>query len=446
MKWTLPIFMFAFMIPHILHAEVHITEVAWMGTTSSQYSEWIELHNDGSSTVNLAGWKLYEGDGGALVFTFTKSIPANGYLLLERITASAPDAVPDVDDEAGSFGGGGLANTGEDLVLKDASGTLIEELDYLSGWPAGDATSKKTMQWNETKWITATATPKAAAEGAGDEEEEGEDTEENESDDEEVTDNYPIPKVSPNTPHIEFTVPSTIYKGVPYEYMVQPVLEYDYRISEGIMYWNFGDGTALTQQVLAPVRHVYEYAGIYTFSFRYTDPKHTDVVLKGTKKITVMSPAIAIRVIDGRALELKNTSTTEVDLSAWQVRTADTSLMIPELTILAAKATIIIPFNALGLTTIVDIALVDPSGSVVASTAKEILPVTHIRVSAIYNEEVGITPEVLVAHAAVGGETTVDQPIRSRTKTIVVGAVALFVIGLSILLERLMGRREYQEE
>jgi hypothetical protein len=63
------------LLPYAAHAAVRITEVAWMGTASSSYSEWLELYNDGDSSVNLAGWKLYEGDGGTLVFTLTKSIP-----------------------------------------------------------------------------------------------------------------------------------------------------------------------------------------------------------------------------------------------------------------------------------------------------------------------------------------------------------------------------------
>ena len=47
----------------------------------------------------------------------------------------------------------------------------------------------------------------------------------------------------------------------------------------------------------------------------------------------------------------------------------------------------------------------------------------------------------------IGIETEQSStPIRNRTKTIIFGAVALFVIGLSILLERAMARREYQEE
>ncbi|HRY62839.1 MAG TPA: PKD domain-containing protein, partial [Candidatus Paceibacterota bacterium] len=41
-------------------------------------------------------------------------------------------------------------------------GTILDSLDALSGWPAGDSATKQTMQWSGGAWITATATPKAA--------------------------------------------------------------------------------------------------------------------------------------------------------------------------------------------------------------------------------------------------------------------------------------------
>jgi hypothetical protein len=150
----------SFLFPHISHAEVKFNEIAWMGTTNSQYSEWIELYNSGSDAVPLAGWTIYK-TGNALLFTLTKTIAAGGYLLIEHTTPSAPDAVPGINDESGTFGAGGLKNSGEDLILKDKSGTAIDTLSFANGWPAGDAKTKDTMQWNGQKWITAPGTPDA---------------------------------------------------------------------------------------------------------------------------------------------------------------------------------------------------------------------------------------------------------------------------------------------
>lgn len=434
------------LLPQLVHADVQITEVAWMGTAGSQYSEWIELYNDGQSSVNLAGWKLYEGDGGALVFTFTKSIPANGYLLLERTTASAPDAVPGINDESGPFGGGGFANTGEDLVLKDATGATAEELNYLGGWPAGDATSKHTMQWNGDKWITGAATPKAAA---------GEDTgtstsDEPDASEEEVPeDPYPIPKVSPNKPGIAFTVPSTIYRGVSYEFDAKPLLEYNYQLNEGSIYWNMGDGTTISQRTVAPITHTYTYPGTYTISYAYSDAINKNAPLKGSKKIVVSAPAISLNILDNTALQIKNTSSTAVDLTGWKVVVPGKQLSIPDMTIVAEKATVVIPVSAFGISSIATASLVDPSGSVVARSGQDTTVVKSMSNDTETIEydpiDAGVAADDLVAHAS-DAQTGESMPIRNRTKTYIFGAVALFVIGLSILLERITARQEYSEQ
>lgn len=437
------IFSSIFFLPAIAWAEVHITEIAWMGTAESQYSEWLELYNDGENAVNLAGWKLHEGDGEVLVFTFTKSIPAGEYLLLERTTASAPDAVPDVDDEAGAFGGGGLANTGEDLVLTDAAGTTIASLSYSGGWPAGDATTKRTMQWNGSKWITATATPKAGTSssgGGGGEEEDPEDALEAE----------PIPAVSPNKPQIEFTLPQTVYRGVPYEFSARPVLEYGYRIDEGVLYWNMGDGTVITQTRVAPITHTYQYPGTYTISFSYRDPNNRHPTLKDSKKVRVASPTIAIEIVEGKALEIKNTSTTPLDLSGWRVLASNHAVAIPDMTVIAEKSTAVIPFIALGIPYTTTLAVIDPSGSVVARSGTATTVQKTPQPPTIYTERESIPfDDTTIGEQELFAETTVDtdntSPIQNRTKTLIFGAVALFVIGLSILLERFMAQQEYSQ-
>lgn len=429
------------LLPQFAQATVQISEVAWMGNESSQYSEWFELYNDGDSATNLAGWKLYEGDGGALVFTLTKSIPANGYLLVERTTASAPDAVSGITDEAGSFGGGGFANTGEDLVLKDSGGATVDELNYLDGWPAGDATSKQTMQWNGDKWITADPTPKAGIGEASTSSEEGGDEQTTATE----RDPFPIPPVSPNKPLIEFTVPPIVYRGVSYQFGAQPILEYNFHVNKGMVYWNFGDGTTLHQDTAVPVMHTYQYPGTYTMYYSYSDVFTAQVPLIGTKKIRVIEPALTLSMIDARAIELNNTSATPIDLSGWKIFAGGRSVSIPDMTIVSEKSKVTIPLAALGLTTALEARIIDPSGNMVAQTNKS------YSAPIVLKSDEGIAsgtfiPEAsdLVAQAVEQPEAKQPTPIRNRTKTFIFGAVALFVIGLSILLERAMARREYQ--
>lgn len=117
---------------------VVISEVAWMGTTTSYYDEWIELKNTTAADINLDGWVLEAADGSPSI-TLSGTIPANGHFLLERTDDNTlPDLIAD------QIYSGALSNTGEALSLRDASATVQDELN--AGWDAGDNGTKSTME------------------------------------------------------------------------------------------------------------------------------------------------------------------------------------------------------------------------------------------------------------------------------------------------------------
>jgi len=138
---------------------VFISEIAWMGTTESANSEWIELKNDTGSEVSLDGWKLEAKDGQPKI-NLTGIIAPGGYFLLERTN---DDTVPRVS--ADQIYTGALGNSGEYLELKDAGGNVVDLIDATAGWPGGDNTSKQTLERKDnTTWSTgvnAGGTPKA---------------------------------------------------------------------------------------------------------------------------------------------------------------------------------------------------------------------------------------------------------------------------------------------
>lgn len=126
-----------------LHDAV-ISEVAWMGTTTSSSHEWIELCNNSSGPIDLTGWTLNAADGTPGI-SLSGTIPAGGYFLLER---SNDDSVPGVD--ADQVYGGALSNGGEDLVLRDYSLTIIDQVNCSSGWFAGHADGRVPMERVDT--------------------------------------------------------------------------------------------------------------------------------------------------------------------------------------------------------------------------------------------------------------------------------------------------------
>lgn len=158
-------------------ANVVISEIAWMGTTTNYSDEWIELYNNSGSVVSLTGWKLTAADGAPSI-TLSGTIPAYGYFLLEKT-----DDLSVADISADLIYSGSLGNTGEHLQLTDSTGAILDQVD---AWYAGDNTKKATMErvdasvtgTNSSNWAAAIAdysggfgTPKwlnsTAADGSG---------------------------------------------------------------------------------------------------------------------------------------------------------------------------------------------------------------------------------------------------------------------------------------
>jgi len=146
--------------------DIIINEIAWMGTNISANDEWIELYNTTTGNISLDGWILSATDGGAPQINLHGVISGNNYFLLERTDDETVSGVA-----ADFIYTGALGNDGEVLELQDNQGSLINKIEAGSGWPAGDNTSKQTMErvasgnWQNS--ASAGGTPKAAnSEGA----------------------------------------------------------------------------------------------------------------------------------------------------------------------------------------------------------------------------------------------------------------------------------------
>lgn len=124
--------------------DVVINEVAWMGTGSAPAlcaDEWIELYNTTENLILLAGWGIFEIDVSGeetLVEPLSGTIGAYSYYLVER---TDDETVKDIfaDQPPTGWGGNGLDNGGEHLILKDARGNIIDEINASSKWFAGQA-------------------------------------------------------------------------------------------------------------------------------------------------------------------------------------------------------------------------------------------------------------------------------------------------------------------
>ena len=137
--------------------DVLINEIAWMGTANSANDEWIELFNNTDSPIDLSGWILRSADDPSvdsgqvkLKINLKGQIPVKGFYLLERTDdSSVPGITTDLIYK------GALTNGGMDLKLYDNLGNPIDQVNYLSGWPAGDNKTKQTMERINGVWQTS---------------------------------------------------------------------------------------------------------------------------------------------------------------------------------------------------------------------------------------------------------------------------------------------------
>ncbi|MBI3632279.1 MAG: lamin tail domain-containing protein [Candidatus Vogelbacteria bacterium] len=374
-----------FAIPVPSFANVKINEVAWMGNDKSQYGEWIELYNDGSSLVDLKDSALYEDGGKTLIIKLTKSIDPGGYYLVARSTPSMPDPENGIADDLGSFGGGGLSNSGEYLVLKSARGDILDSLDASTGWPAGDTATKQTMQLSAGKWITATGTPRSinatSITNSGNSENNSTSTGQvsnsssgtdigstaNPLDNESGSLSAHSSPVSVGSVAEEMKIVASAGRDrltlVDTPVMFEAKL-YTLKgdvIEGGNISWSFGDGQTATG---GKIIHVYKFSGDYAVVM---DVERSGEEFVARTNVRVVSGDLDISGAASSSVSIRNRSSYEVNIGGWQLEDGGKSFKFPKDTIVLSKKVITIDKEILGFVFDGEIKLVSPAKNVVST-------------------------------------------------------------------------------
>jgi hypothetical protein len=123
--------------------EIIFNEIAWMGSPLSSTAEWMEIKNISAAAVDLSGWELFDA-AGKIKISFTGSdgaLAPGGLLLLSRGTTTPAGAIGATKTYSGD-----LVNTGDSLALMDPQCIVSDYLDSSGGWPAGNNTTKQTLE------------------------------------------------------------------------------------------------------------------------------------------------------------------------------------------------------------------------------------------------------------------------------------------------------------
>ncbi len=109
---------------------VVISEIHYKPEPSTEWIEFVELHNAGISPVDLSGWLL---DGGIrFLFPAGSNLEPGGYLVIAQNADafSAKYGMPAMGQFQGRLG-----NEGEQLTLRNATAEIIDDVAYRFGFP-----------------------------------------------------------------------------------------------------------------------------------------------------------------------------------------------------------------------------------------------------------------------------------------------------------------------
>ena len=145
-------------------AAVRITEFlasndSILADQDGDFSDWIEVHNEGPGSVNLAGWRLTDDAGELSKWVFPAvSLPAGGYLV---VFASGKD----LTNPAGELHTGfSLKAGGEYLALLEPDGTVATQ--YAPEYPEQESDVSYGLDGALQEVFFPTPTP-GAPNGAG---------------------------------------------------------------------------------------------------------------------------------------------------------------------------------------------------------------------------------------------------------------------------------------
>jgi len=126
---------------------------------SGQNNEWLELYNPTERDISLKNWSLVDNSGIQSKINANKILKAGGFLLVSKDASTWKywDIKPAKDTlELGNQLGDGLDNTGDQLILKNATGVEVDRMGWGTGMATGHSTERLTPGFDTNKtsdWI-----------------------------------------------------------------------------------------------------------------------------------------------------------------------------------------------------------------------------------------------------------------------------------------------------
>ena len=359
-------FLFIFLPIMRVHANVIFTEIMYDPSGSDDKHEWVEIYNDGSSSVDVTKYFL-QTDGTGSSYHSISSVTGSGFLSGNTYAVIAQDSTTfksDYPQYAGNLfdsSWSDLSNSsGKTLVINDTNKIALDQYVYNPTTNvSGDGSS---IQKNSSGvWVSALATPGSAFNGASGEvvnssgglaagDIVASSTQNNISTSTIIS--QPV-----NLPQINITLSQTVIVGTPVTFAphVMNVKNIAYGIKS--MHATFGDGGEYYDYPEVSFEHVYDFPGTYVVSIEYLPSpynKNDPGKLFFRKNIEVVSSPISIRDIDvDGSVKIANSGLYDADLSGWILRSLskpDKIFVLPDNTFIVPNNSVMFSKNSTGLT------------------------------------------------------------------------------------------------
>ncbi|MEL1232887.1 MAG: lamin tail domain-containing protein [Candidatus Neomarinimicrobiota bacterium] len=111
------------------------------GSVSDSYGEWFEIVNTTDSTIDLQGWSIKDLDGDEHELSSDQAsilISPEEYFVLAKNNDQSLNGGLEVDYV---YEGYSLSNSDDEVILLDASGSVVDEVHYSNGWPFSSGVS-----------------------------------------------------------------------------------------------------------------------------------------------------------------------------------------------------------------------------------------------------------------------------------------------------------------
>lgn len=368
-------------------------------TAGSASREWIEIKNIGTSSVDITGWKLFDGSNHVLNAPSSEN-GGQGTLVIEPggFAVIAANALQFVVDNP-SFGGTlidsvlSLNNEGDTVKICSATcsvSTVVSEVAYTSALGAsGDGNS---LQLYQSGWIANTPTPgsdtvsvvsSGGSGSSGEGSSGGGNTTTTSSGTSSSVSVKPVFLDSHKEPswndELAISMPS-LFAHVPF--IVTPTITNPkmQTYASGRFVYTLGDGRILEKKNSEPLSVEYEDAGTYVFYFEFyehdTDTKPTIV----DRMLLAVEDAPIILNIDFQnenKITLSNLHSKDINMSQWRITDGPSYFVFPKNTFLPGKKEVTINKNMYH-TYSKTLSLVTPTGHTVATFPSSVKKITQI--------------------------------------------------------------------